>query len=179
MSWLSSSSFVRSATVGAALLFAIALPGSAVAATASTTGNDISWPQCGGSFPAGQAFGIVGVNDGLANTLNPCLGTYKGGSLSTSELYWAWRSTGKAAPGLQPKAALYVNTADPGPGVADWPTSNVDPNGHPTASTCTGGDTTACAWQYGWNRAVQDMDWLTLAATQVGPGVPSSASAYP
>jgi hypothetical protein len=166
MTWLSSS-LVRWAVVTAALLFAIALPGSAVAATASTTGNDISWPQCGRSFPAGQAFGIVGVNRGLANNLNPCLGRYKGGSLSTSELYWALQSTGKAAPGL-PKAALYVNTADPGPGVADWP--------------CTGGDTTACAWQYGWNRAVQDMDWLNLAATQVGEvcvGVPSCASAYP
>ncbi len=179
MTWLAPS-LVRSATVAAALLFAIALPGSAVAATASTTGNDISWPQCGRSFPAGQAFGIVGVNDGLANTLNPCLGTYKGGSLSTSELYWAWQSTGKAALGLQPKAALYVNTADPGPGVADWPSSNVDPNGHPTTSTCTGGDTAACAWQYGWNRAVEDMARLTLAAAPVpvGVGVASSASAY-
>jgi hypothetical protein len=176
MTWLAPS-FARSAAVTAALLIAIASTAPAAAATASTTGNDISWPQCGGSFPAGQAFGIVGVNDGLANTLNPCLGTHKGGSLSTSELYWAWKSTGKSAPGLLPPAALYVNTADPGSGVADWPMSNVDPNGNTTASTCTGGDTTACAWQYGWNRAVQDMDWLTQAATQVG--VASSVSAYP
>ena len=37
------------------------------------TGNDVSYPQCGKSFPSGQAFGIVGVNDGLANNANPCL----------------------------------------------------------------------------------------------------------
>ncbi len=176
MTWLATP-FARSAAVAVALLVSIALPGSAVAVTASGTGNDISWPQCGGSFPSGQAFGIVGVNGGLANTLNPCLGAYKGGSLSTSELYWAWQSTGRSAPGVQPRASLYVNTADPGPGVADWPTNNVDPNGDPTTSTCTGGDTTACAWQYGWNRAVQDMDWLTQKASLVG--VASAVSAYP
>lgn len=170
-------SHARWAALTAALLLAIAQPGSAAGATGSTTGDDISWPQCGGSFPTGQAFGLVGVNDGLANTLNPCLATYKGGSLSTSELSWAWKSTGRSAPGVLPKAALYVNTADPGPGVADWPTNNVDPNGNATASTCTGGDTSPCAWQYGWNRAVQDMDWLTAAAIQVG--VASSVSAYP
>ncbi len=178
------------ATVATALL---AVPLSAVlargpsATATTTTGNDISWPQCGGSFPSGQAFGIVGVNAGLANTQNPCLGTYNGGALSTSELAWAWHSTGASAPGSLPKAALYVNTANPGPGVADWPTNNIDPNGtattEPFSAPCTataggttGGDTPACAWQYGWNRAVQDMDWLTQAAIQVG--VASTASAY-
>jgi hypothetical protein len=179
MTWLAPA-FARSALATAAFVVAVASPAPAAAATASTTGNDSSWPQCGRSFPAGQAFGIVGVNGGLANTLNPCLGRYQGGSLSTSELYWAWLSTGGSAPGLLPKAALYVNTADPGPGVADWPRNNVDPNGtaitEPFATSCTGTDSPACAWQYGWNRAVQDMDWLTQAAT--GVGVASTASAY-
>ncbi|HVB26471.1 MAG TPA: hypothetical protein VNE21_01015 [Mycobacteriales bacterium] len=144
----------------------------------TTTGNDISYPQCGGGFPSGQAFGLVGVNDGLANNLNPCLGE-DGGGPATSELSWAWSSTGKSAPGVQPQAGLYVNTADPGPGVADWPTSNVDPTGATVADpngTCSGGDDAACAWQYGWNRATQDMLWLTADA---GPlGVPAAASAY-
>ena len=120
------------------------------------------------------------MNAGLANTPNPCLGTYKGGAVTTSELAWAWRSTGASAPGSLPQAALYVNTANPGPGVADWPTNNIDPNSKPTTepcpTPCTGGDTLACAWQYGWNRAVQDMDWLTQAAPQVK--VASTASTY-
>src|SRR5579875_2051655 len=104
----------------------------------SPTGNDISYPQCTKTFPSGQAFGIVGVNDGRAGTLNPCLGPYSGGGPGTSELYWAaTTSTGLAssAGGTQPLVALYVNTADPGntyngQPVADWPTSNS--GGEPT-----------------------------------------------
>jgi hypothetical protein len=155
----------------------------AVAATTSTTGNDISWPQCGSAFPAGQAFGIVGVNGGLANKVNPCLGEYGGGP-TTSELHWAWASTGNSK---LPQAALYVNTADPGSGVADWPKNNTDLNGgselpsptNPNSDpygACTGSDSPACAWQYGWDRAVQDVDWLVSAAKQVG--VASTASTY-
>ena len=149
--------------------------------TTATTGNDISYPQCGQSFPSGQAFGIVGVNGGLANKPNPCLGEYNGG-LATSELHWAWGSTGASK---MPKAALYVNTADPAPGVADWPKDNIDPHGVSEApgtqnadpyGSCDGSDSSACAWQYGWDRAVQDVDWLQAAATQVS--VASAASAY-
>jgi hypothetical protein len=36
-------------------------------------GYDVSYPQCTGALPADQAFGIVAVNGGLANTTNPCL----------------------------------------------------------------------------------------------------------
>ena len=141
---------------------------------ASTIGNDISWPQCGGSYPTGQAFGIVGVNDGLANTENPCL---------SSELAWAAKSTGKAS--SQAKAQVYVNTADPGDmyngnPVSDWPTSG----GNSTYGTCTttivktssgsatvGANTQACAWQYGYNKATQDAAWVGSSG--------GSASAYP
>jgi hypothetical protein len=176
--------FARSVAITAALLLVVALPGSADAArartTSSTTGNDISWPQCGGAFPSGQAFGIVGINDGLANTLNPCLGPTKGGAVSTSELFWALQSNGNSAPGKLPTAALYVNTANPGPGVADWPTSTVS-NG--STVSCVGEDTPACAWQYGWNRAVQDMDWLIQATTNVQAltkvVIPTSPAGYP
>jgi hypothetical protein len=129
-----------------------------------TTGNDISWPQCGGAYPSGQAFGIVGLTGGLANTLNSCFG---------SELAWAWTSTGTSAPGKQPPASLYVNTADPGQaGVTDWPTNNVDPNNRISPNpigTCDGSDSPACAWQYGWNRAIADM--LGLAGTTQVSGV--------
>ncbi|MEO8282285.1 MAG: hypothetical protein ABI568_02585 [Pseudarthrobacter sp.] len=88
------------AAIAAMLLVLHAFP--AEAATAPGPGNDVSWPQCGKALPKGQTFGIVGVNNGLANTSNPCLAT---------ELSWAGSSTGAAG---QPKAALYVNTANPG-----------------------------------------------------------------
>lgn len=125
------------------------------------TGNDISWPQCSKlrSLPTNQAFGIVGVTGGRANTTNPCF---------AQELSWATKSTGKTS---QPKVSLYVNTGNPGditPAVADWPTSNadileagfsdVDPNGK-----CTGANDAACSWQYGYNMAHADITYRGVA----------------
>jgi hypothetical protein len=171
-------SLVVSVLAAVVVMTAGALPALAKSGT-TTTGNDIAWPQCGGSYPVGQAFGIVGVNDGLANNLNPCL---------ASELSWAALSTGNALPTGFPKAALYVNTADPGsvlPVVADWPTSNVDPNGWSESAgsanpdpygPCTGSNNPACAWQYGWNRAIADMLWLI--ATPTSAGVSNLPAAY-
>jgi hypothetical protein len=170
---------VAASTVMAVVILAgAALPALAKSSPPSktqavTTGNDISWPQCGGSYPAGQAFGLVGVNGGLANDQNPCF---------ASELAWAWSSSGKSAPGIQPKASLVVNTADPGqvtPTVADWPTNNTDPNSTPVTDPygpCSGADDQACAWQYGWNRAIQDMLWLVGAPSSAGS---TSPAAYP
>ncbi len=116
--------------------------------TAYLLGNDVSYPQCNKTLPSGQAFGIVGVNDGLANTTNPCL---------SAELAWAQGSTGATA---QPKAQLYVNTANPGGlNTLSWPSSNVDPSGNLAANPygdCDHSNSLACAWQYGWNRAVED-----------------------
>lgn len=44
-----------------------------IAYTPGSTGNDFSYPQCGGTFPAG-AFGIVGVNGGYPFVhYNSCL----------------------------------------------------------------------------------------------------------
>jgi hypothetical protein len=82
-------------------------------AAAGTLGADVSYPQCGGSMPgsggtASPSFGIVGVNNGRPGAPNPCLGT---------ELGWANGLTTQAP-------QLYVNTADPGNTVADWPTGN-------------------------------------------------------
>ena len=122
-------------------------------------GNDVSYPQCGITLPAGQAFGIVAVNDGLANTTNPCL---------DAEIAWADTSTGAAR---QPRASLYVNTADPGSnGVTDWPQTNYDSfSGERIADpygSCTGGNTRACAWQYGWDLA--DLDAQTRGVQSPG-----------
>ena len=125
----------------------------------SPAGSDVSFPQCGKALPSGQAFGIVGVNDGLANNTSPCL---------TAEINWARSSSGTT---FQPKVALYVNTANPGNlGVADWPANNSDPvTGNPVAGpygTCAGGDNRACAWQYGWNMA--DLDARTRGVSYPG-----------
>lgn len=116
------------------------------AKTTSLTGNDISYPQCGKRLPSGQAFGIVGVNGGLANTDNPCF---------TEQLAWAEASSGGTN---QPKAALYVNTANPGHAATVWPTNN-SVNGKTVVSTygtCDGSEGAACAYIYGYTRAYED-----------------------
>lgn len=59
-------------------------------------GNDISYPQCGGEYPApGYAYGIVGVSGGRAFKRNPCLADQ-----------WRWaKASGKAS--------VYVNVNFP------------------------------------------------------------------
>jgi hypothetical protein len=116
------------------------------AAPVTALGNDISWPQCNKTLPRGQAFGIVGVNNGLANNTNPCLAT---------QLSWSLTSAGSTG---QPKTALYVNTANPGLSGSWWPSSNTyggttvdNPYG-----TCDHSDTTACAYMYGYGKAYDD-----------------------
>jgi hypothetical protein len=128
----------------AAVLMLGALP--AEAAT-SGSGNDVSWPQCGRPLPEGQAFAVVGVNNGLANTTNPCLAT---------ELSWAASSKGGTA---QPLVALYVNTANPGTAGSWWPSSNS--YGGTTVSNpygqCTSGSVgAACSYMYGYAKAYDD-----------------------
>ena len=134
-----------------ALLNVPALAARAPARVPSQLGNDISWPQCGRKLPSGQAFGIVGVNGGIATTTNPCL---------ADQLLWADNSSGAAN---QPKTQLYVNTANPGEiidQVSTWPVNNTDKTGYTTDNPygeCTGQNDLACSWQYGWNRAVEDV----------------------
>lgn len=116
-------------------------------AATSGPGNDVSWPQCGKSLPKGQTFAIVGVNNGLANTTNPCL---------ASQLSWAATSRGGTA---QPLVALYVNTANPGTAGTWWPSSNT--YGGTTVSNpygqCTSGSVgAACSYMYGYAKAYDD-----------------------
>jgi hypothetical protein len=132
-----------------AALMMVTAPAAAAYAASTPTGNDVSYPQCGQALPSGQAFGIVAVNEGVANTTNPCLAT---------EITWAQASSDATS---QPRVSLYVNTADPGNhGVTDWPATNNNPLGGKLVSdpygTCRGANNPACAWQYGWNLAELD-----------------------
>ncbi len=126
--------------------------------TVTKVGNDISYRQCNNSFPSGQGFGIVGINGGLATTTNPCLST---------QLLWAEQSLGTQN---QAKVQVYVNTGNPGGlNTPSWPKNNTDPSGNTAPNpfgTCDGSDSTACAWQYGWNRAVDDVQNKFIPAAQ-------------
>lgn len=191
------SSVVSSAAPPSATGSVAAGHGSGTGGTATPlAGNDVSYPQCGVSLPASPAFGVVGVNDGVANDLNPCLAPSSSyPSYAQSELYWAVaRSTGKTS---EPKASVYVNTGDPGnfydgTPIADWPTSGTTPTGTCATTTVTskgrtytvGQNSSACAWQYGYDKAQQDVAWLHDAADAVDAqappvSVPTTASSYP
>ena len=124
----------------------LALPGAASAApTASAekptrVGYDVSHPQCDDDLPRARAFVIVGVNGGLSTKANPCL---------TEQLTWAAGSAGAVEE--QPATQLYLNTANPGDLlslITTWPDEGSTPYGD-----CDGTNSTACSWQYGWERA--------------------------
>jgi hypothetical protein len=126
-----------------------AKPPTAGGGSSTPLGIDVSWPQCGKKLPTDQEFAIVGVNGGLATTTNPCL---------KDQLIWGNKS---GAGTSQEKLQLYVNTANPGGlNTESWPQSNIDTAGNTTNNprgVCDGNDTLACAWQYGWNRAEEDV----------------------
>jgi hypothetical protein len=155
---------LRLLAVTALVSVAVALTGGTASAATYAGGYDISYPQCKTSFPAGQAWGVVGVNGGLATTANPCL---------AAQLSWAAQSTGAVA--AQPKAQLYLNTANPGEirsQVTTWPKAGATPYG-----TCTGGNTTACSWQYGWERAQNSVTSIFTPAA-VGARVDANPADY-
>jgi hypothetical protein len=128
--------------------------------TQSLLGNDVSWPQCNKGLPKGAVFAIVGVNNGLANTTNPCL---------AEQLKWAnaidTNGDGVENPTRQPTVALYVNTANPGLAGSWWPTSNdyparnqvQNPYGSCTRNSIGVPDVTeACSYMYGYAKAYDD-----------------------
>jgi hypothetical protein len=126
-------------------------------------GYDVSYPQCETTLPTDQAFGIVGVNGGLATTANLCL---------SSQLTWAANSSGAVA--TQPKAQVYLNTANPGQirnRVTTWPDTGATPYG-----TCTGDNTNACSWQYGWERAQNSVVNIFVPAAAAAGVSPNPAT---
>ena len=121
----------------------------------SPLGNDISYPQCPtGGEPPGQAFAIVGVTGGRPFSPNVCL---------AREFAWALGSTSSN----QAQVGLYVNTADPGPSAANWPTGATSPR------ACGGDWSDDCAYDYGW---LSTQDAYARAVLVVGS---AAAAQYP
>ncbi len=143
---------------------------SSALATPSPVGYDLSYPQCETALPPSASFAILGVNGGLANNPNPCL---------AQQLTWA-----SAAPGLQRPVlaglSFYLNAADPGNGVADWPSPVA---GAATAETpygpCDGSWSRACAFSYAMQRAAYSYALTVAAATLAVATVPPVASTVP
>ncbi len=144
----------------ALVILSLASAGTAAAAsdrgakTTTTRGYDISYPQCGGAYPSNVAFGIVGVNDGIVFSANPCL---------ASEITWAGGT----------RAQLYANTGDPGPQLSShWPTGQT----YPYACTATAPDSTGCNYDYGWNAAADSYaDAVTAWSTLKLSGTPAAS----
>lgn len=109
--------------------------GASASTTFSWTVNaayDISYPQCNAALPAPGTSSVVGVNDGIVYSANPCL---------SSEAGWG------EGHGLQ----LYANTGDPGPAYSSyWPKSG---QSSPENCTTTDQNSTACSFDYGYNAA--------------------------
>jgi hypothetical protein len=126
--------------VGLAVIVVVVVLVITLGGTSPTTGYDASYPQCSGSYPPAPLFGIVGVNGGLANNPNPCLGR---------ELHWARDTPGQKRP-KQPPLSLYINTGNPGAHhVADWPRGGTTPD----YGSCNSLLTNACSYLYGEQRA--------------------------
>ncbi|WP_448616765.1 hypothetical protein [Modestobacter sp. URMC 112] len=158
----------RAVVVGLAALGAVlGLPATASAETGGTdapVGYDVSHPQCGTELPEDHAFGVVGVNGGLATRENRCL---------VEQLRWAAEASGavRTQPGLQ----LYVNTANPGQvrdRVDTWPASGDSPYGE-----CDGTNSLACSWVYGKTRALVTVHAFFRPAARAA-GVPEDPAAH-
>ncbi|MGQ0630533.1 MAG: hypothetical protein ACT4P1_05785 [Sporichthyaceae bacterium] len=111
-------------------------------------GFDISHPQCGGPYPTGGAFGIVGVNGGRAFSANPCLGDQ-----------FAW------AEDLPHTAGLYINTGNPGPLSARWGVA-----GDSDRAVCRDASTASdagCAYNYGWHTAAEALRIASVAGVPI------------
>ena len=119
------------------------------AAGDSAVARDVSFPQCSGSLPlqASADSGVLGTNDGISFTRNPCL---------VRQLAWA--------KSLRLPPAFYANTGNPGPQRArHWPIGQSSPR------VCAASDPNSigCSYDYGWNAAWHSYTVATDAAQQL------------
>lgn len=91
-------------------------------------GNDISWPQCGGSVPGQHDVGVIGVTGGRPFTTNPCLADQYG-----------WSRASQMAGGAQ----VYINLEIGG--------TTTGPHG------CGPDDHLCRAYDYGWQSVTDAM----------------------
>jgi len=96
------------------------------------TGFDISWPQCGQAYPGAHGLAIVGANDGMALTTNPCF---------TSE--WNWAGSG---------SSVYLNANSPDP-------SRVEAQQGP-AGNCAASDNSCLSYNWGYNAATSTSSYV-------------------
>ncbi|MHB8295960.1 MAG: glycoside hydrolase family 25 domain-containing protein [Acidimicrobiales bacterium] len=107
----------------------------------SSSGYDISFPQCGAAYPASPySVAVVGVNNGTTFTANPCLG---------SEATWGSRA------GL----TLYMNLNSP------YVSSPAQGNSGP-AGPCSASDANCLAYNYGYNAAQYSLSAAGNAGAQ-------------
>ena len=97
---------------------------------AGQSGYDISWPQCGGSFPPQAPVAVVGVNGGSAFTANPCF---------NSEASWG----GSAL-------TMYLNLNSP-------QGSSAGQGAQGPAGNCASGDLNCESYNYGYNAAANSI----------------------
>jgi hypothetical protein len=89
-----------------------------------SSGFDVSWPQCAAPLPSPSTIAVVGINNGSANTFNPCFRT---------EASWA---------GLN--LSVYLNVNAPNPSVpSQWAQG--------PAGACVPGDVRCASYNYGFN----------------------------
>jgi hypothetical protein len=144
------------AVLSVALAAGTLIASSATTVPATSTGFDISFPQCASSLPSSPGFGIVGVNNGSPLTINNCL---------ARELAWAEAAT-NTVPGF------YANTGNAGPSYAvGWPKSQSSPD------VCSGANSVACSYDYGWNAARSAFANAVNAESADGSSSPTAAAA--
>jgi hypothetical protein len=127
-------------------------------------GFDISWPQCGKPYPA-RPFNVavVGVNDGHAFSVNPCL---------ASEARWAGRNLQLYANVNSPPAADATDAAGPA--------GRCPPNGLHCLAYNFGYNGAAAALVVAASQGAQSSAWWLDVETggSCAPGIPTGNAGY-